>query len=145
MNPMKPFEENTTFKRISAPSLDNFESENKKFEDIVIEKTSVINKKKPKLKRFSEVASASTLAGIVDRTSIPFEKAPMVIIEETEEEKIIEPKKENIIKQETGQKKAEDASKKKNLFSFDDEDDFKPKPSKPKEDKNKKVKLLFDD
>jgi hypothetical protein len=141
MNPMKPFEENTTFIRISAPSIDSSEFEKKKFEDIVIEKTSIINKKKPKLKRFSEVASASTLAGIVERTSNPFEKPPTVIIEEPEEEKKTEPKKEDIpIKQEP-------EPKKKNLFSFDDEEDFKPKPSKPKEEKekNKKIKLLFDD
>ncbi len=159
MNPMKQFNESISSQSIrsSAPSIDNT-AENKKFEDIVIEKTSVINKKKPKLKRFSEIASPSTLVNIVERTSLPFDKIPDKIIEENEEEPKQKAKAEPIkpkmpifkfddVETKTESKPQEPKKEtKKNLFTFDDndEEDFKPKISKIKEEKNK-IKLIFDD
>jgi hypothetical protein len=187
MNPMKPFEESFIFKRSSAPSIDN-DSENKTFEDIVIQKTSVINKKKPKIKRFSQMTTPSTFANLEDNTNNPFDKVPEEIIEVNEEvkpfkevkrsEPIIasvyqfnetdtkksepiktnlfqfddsqtkkpEPVITNIFQSDNTETKKPELAKKKNLFAFDDNDDedFKPKISKPKEEKNK-VKLIFED
>ena len=141
---MKPFDSSSPFVRPSTTSVDT--SENKAFEEVVIEKTSVINKKKPKLKRFSEAAS-TTLPGISERTSVPFEKAPIIEkIDEEEEKPVV--KKAVVEDPLTSNLKDDkkDEGVKKNLFSFDDDEDFKPKVSKPKEpEKNKKIKLLFDD
>jgi hypothetical protein len=141
----------------------------KKIDEIVQEKTAVVNKKKPKLKSFEPTTSGDKQnegTGVVDTKPKEEEKSIVQIVEEVKksnlfdldnkkvEQTMEDPKlkpsfdlKQNQVKDE--QVKKSD-TKKKNLFDFNDNDDdstqVMPIKKEVKKDiKQEKIKFLFDD